>query len=143
MNTTFKHTVLASLTTALVLGLASIAFAAPIRNSIERRQSPGRGFWQNDRPVAAYRMPAAQQPAGETRQSFSLEGVTFQVGDMAQVAAESASLKIKTDVLADVHNGEEFKVLEVQGPWVGAEIQVNGAPVRGWIHHSQLRPAGD
>lgn len=47
MNLKFRSLIIVGMLTA-TLGVASVAEAKKIRSTVERRQQPGRGFWEDD-----------------------------------------------------------------------------------------------
>lgn len=131
-----KKVLFAALAATLVVSLSSLTWAAPYRNPIRRPHA--NGSWQDDAgPNTTYVQPASTQ----TRQAFSYDAMQFKAGDMAKLS-RTANLMVERNVLATVKSGQEFKVLDVQGPWVAAQVNVDGKPVRGWFYYNRVAPAG-
>jgi hypothetical protein len=59
-------------------------------------------------------------------------------GDAVVVAEEGASLRLGDRTLATLSAGRELRVLKVQGPWVGASVDVDGQKVAGWVWMNHL-----
>lgn len=76
------------------------------------------------------------QPRVDSRQgqaNTALSDQSFKAGDRVVVATDSAPLMIGTRSLGAVPKGTEFAVLKVQGPWVGASVQIDGQTKSGWV----------
>lgn len=122
---------------AAVMGallLPSFLLAGP-RSPIERRLRPGRGFWEDERPVR-YR---AVRPV-EQRFSYAPR---FDAGDKVMTTRRT-DLRLGEKTLAKIKRGEKFEVLEVRGPWLKAELEREGKQVRGWVwdrHVNELSQA--
>ena len=62
----------------------------------------------------------------------------FKAGDTAVVAKAAAELKVGNRVVASVPQGTQFKVLAVQGTWIGASVEQKGQKFSGWIANADL-----
>jgi outer membrane protein assembly factor BamB len=54
------------------------------------------------------------------------------------VTIDSAALRLGEAVVAELPKGTEFRVLKVQGDWVGGSAIVNGKKAAGWVQKGQL-----
>jgi len=72
------------------------------------------------------------------RQSYSYQPMTFHAGDKVVVSADHANLMKGMDTVATVNKGQAFDILKVQGPWLGAEIEMDGKKLTGWIWSQQV-----
>lgn len=72
----------------------------------------------------------------ETRQSYAYQPAAFGVGDQVVVSVDEAKLMKGTDALASVKKGQSFQVREIQGPWLGTEIERDGRTIKGWVWYN-------
>lgn len=128
--------VLPSLVAAAVVAGSSLVDAAEQRSTIERRLRPGAGLLAPSQPDRGSRDPVL-----DICERVSGDRVRFVAGDAAQVAVAETDVKGEREVLATVQSGRQVEVIDVAGPWVAAQVDVDGKPVRGWIWHEHLRPA--
>lgn len=63
--------------------------------------------------------------------------VSVRAGDEVVVTGGTALMR-GTRTLATLSRGQRLKVLQVEGPWVGAAVTVNGRPVPGWVWHRRV-----
>lgn len=54
------------------------------------------------------------------------------------VNESAASLMLGRRVLANIARGQQLEVLQVQGPWIGTAVTVNGRKTGGWVWRGQL-----
>lgn len=67
----------------------------------------------------------------------------FQAGDKVVVAVDGAKLVKGSETLATLKKGDAFDVLKVQGPWLGAQFDINGKKTSGWIAMSEVQTPAD
>lgn len=66
----------------------------------------------------------------------------LQAGDEAVVNSNVTPLKIGEKTLGTLGRGERFKIIEVQGPWLGARVTVDGIERLGWIWRDSVTTPG-
>ena len=66
---------------------------------------------------------------------------TFQPGDEVVFTAERAKLMVGHQTVGTATAGQRLKVLKVEGPWVGTQIDVAGNLVGGWIRNELVTTA--
>lgn len=57
----------------------------------------------------------------------------LRAGDEAVVNHATTPLKIGHETLATLAHGQRFKIIEVQGPWLGTRVTVGDGERLGWI----------
>lgn len=67
----------------------------------------------------------------------------FQAGDKVVVAVDGANLVKGSETLGTLKKGDAFEVLKVQGPWLGAQIEINGKKTSGWVSLNQVQAQSD
>lgn len=84
------------------------------------------------------------QPDVPLQSGFQQQGqmtpLPIHTGERVQVAAPNAQLMLGSQALASLNRGQMLRVLNMQGPWVGATADVNGDAISGWVHISHLAP---
>lgn len=65
--------------------------------------------------------------------SLAAAAATLQPGDEAVVSDNGTPLKIGNDTLLTLSRGQRFKVIQIQGPWVGGRVSVDGQERAGWV----------
>lgn len=79
----------------------------------------------------SYRYALAQP---QVTRSFSYAPApTLRAGDEVVVMAARANLMLGYQAVGTSNAGQHLKVLNVEGPWVGTQIDANGKPIGGWI----------
>lgn len=68
-----------------------------------------------------------------TASSLAATAATLQPGDEAVVSQDGTPLKIGHDTLATLARGQRFKVLKIEGAWVGGRVSVDGQEKLGWV----------
>lgn len=66
----------------------------------------------------------------------------LQAGDEAVVNNDATPLKIGEKTLGTLGRGERFKIIEIQGPWLGARVTVGGTERLGWIWRDSVTTPG-
>ncbi|HJT36581.1 MAG TPA: hypothetical protein VJ783_31450, partial [Pirellulales bacterium] len=66
----------------------------------------------------------------------------LKAGDEAVVNSDATPLKIGEKTLGTLGRGERFKIIEVQGPWLGARVTVDGGERLGWIWRDSVTTPG-
>lgn len=79
------------------------------------------------------------QPGAE----HSHHAAMFHTGDKAVVAVDGAKLLKGSETLGTLKKGDAFDVLKVQGPWLGAQFDINGKKTSGWIAMSEVQAPAD
>jgi hypothetical protein len=83
-----------------------------------------------------YRAYTPAPAAPQVTRSFSYAPApTLKAGDEMVVTAARANLMVGPQTVGAAAAGQHLKVLKVEGPWVGTQIEVNGKPVGGWIRN--------
>lgn len=77
----------------------------------------------------------------EVETAYSRLALPFEVGDQIVVARESARLMRGRDVLGSLPSGEQMRVLQIRGPWVGVVGKIAGRETGGWLWYSHVAPA--
>ena len=148
MNTQLKKlaTFSAAIFAVTLLSITSPVYAQ--RDAGAKARGDFESFWGPRYQSRSYspgyletRRSFSYQPQVEARQSFSYEPAPFHVGDKVIVSANDTKLMKGTDILAVVKKGETFEVGQVEGPWLGAEIAMDGNKFKGWIWHKHVASA--
>jgi len=79
--------------------------------------------------------------AADEDRSFAYEPPNVRQGDTVVVASAKASLMRGRNVVGTAAKGCKLKVLRVQGPWVGTQLDTDRGQVGGWIWYSDVAPA--
>ena len=66
----------------------------------------------------------------------------IQRGDTVVVSKDGARLRLKERVVATLSKGQQLKVHQVSGRWLGTYLVVDGAKKGGWIHMSDVALPG-
>jgi hypothetical protein len=85
-----------------------------------------------------------RRPASpEVETVYSRIPLPFVVGDQVVVARESARLMRGRDVIGSVPAGEQLRVVQIRGPWVGVAATVAGREVGGRLWYSHVAAADE
>ena len=143
-----RYGFLAAITAAMVVSISSPASAQRDAGAKARGEF-GTGFWDRQYQPRTYspgfiesRRSFSYEPQIETRRSYSYEPAAFDVGEDV-VSLRPTRLMKGTRTLATVEGGQEFQVLDVEGPWLGAEIEVDGEKIKGWVWHRHVASAAE
>ncbi len=60
--------------------------------------------------------------------------------DLVRIDVDGTKLMRGHKVLATLREGQELKVLKVQGPWLGTSVVVDGQKLSGWVPLRQITP---
>ncbi|MBI3465346.1 MAG: hypothetical protein HY000_20150 [Planctomycetes bacterium] len=90
-----------------------------------------RGGGGGDRGYRSYKYAPAQP---QVTRSFSYAPApAYKAGDEVVVTAGRANLMIGNRAVGAASAGQHLRVLQVEGHWVGAQIEANGKQIGGWI----------
>lgn len=81
------------------------------------------------------------QPAREADEAYSVQPLPFGVGDEVTVVSDAAHLMRGRRALGTIPPGQQLRVLQIRGPWIGVATEVDGREVGGWLWYSQLAAA--
>jgi hypothetical protein len=83
--------------------------------------------------------PTIASPAAY--EAFSVEPLAFGAGDTVTVVGDNARLMMGSRTLGSLSSGQEIRVHQIRGPWVGTVANIDGRNVGGWVWYSQVAPA--
>ena len=135
-------------TLAVVLVPVSLTEAQPrdagarIRGEVGQAAGTQSRTRQRDYSVGRSRAVRPEATA-EVETAYSRLALPFEVGDQIVVARESARLMRGRDVLGSLPSGEQMRVLQIRGPWVGVVGKIAGREIGGWLWYSHVTPAGE
>jgi HEAT repeat protein len=89
------------------------------------------------REAAAQALAAVGQPAAGTASAAEAPPI----GSVVVPKAEGAKLQMGRRVLAKLPSGSRITVLQLKGDWLGVEVTIDGKPVIGWVHKTDVAPA--
>jgi hypothetical protein len=131
----------------VVMALASLsglsyATAQPRNASSKFRGEIGRPSARTEvtRTIRPALVPDAGTVASAATESYSIEPLPFEVGDKVKVVRQRADLFRGRRVLGSVEKGQEIRVVQIRGPWVGTVAQVDGQEIGGWVWYSHIAP---
>ena len=94
--------------------------------------------------VSENRTHGSQSDVPKSRErSFSHQPASkdsFIVGGRALIAGADVKLMRGRDVSATLPKGQEVRILQVQGPWLGTSIEMDGVKKSGWVLASKAAP---
>lgn len=137
--------VLSLVVATAVSGLWSTQAMAQRDAGAKARGDYGRGFWNttNNSSVSSgavyYRQPMAASANSQQYRSFSYEPTTIHKGDSVVVDRENVNMMLGSKSLGTLPKDTKFDVIKVTNGWLGAEVEVNGQKMKGWIWNQNVR----
>jgi tetratricopeptide (TPR) repeat protein len=86
-----------------------------------------------------HRAEGIRKTAGEIQSTGRLPSGVLRVA----ITSASVDVKDESTVVATVHKGDQFDVVQVNGPWYGIVVSVRDKPQTGWVHYQDLAVATD
>ncbi len=144
MNTQRTLTAFAAIAAATLLMIGSPAYGqrdagAKIRgdysfgSAAPQPRTYSRGFVETQRSFS-------YEPAEPSaiRRSYSYVADLFAVGDKVVVSSNEAKLMSGTDTRGMLDKGMTFEVRQVEGPWLGTKIEIDGKKISGWVWYGSV-----
>jgi hypothetical protein len=134
----------------LMLHLVSLLEAQPRDAGAKMRGEVGRATRSVGRATRSQSrvLPRASTPSTARGQSDETVGIDtaysrialpFEVGDTVVVARESARLMRGRRVLGSLPSGNQLRVVQIRGPWVGVVAPIAGRETGGWLWYSHVK----
>jgi len=133
---------------AAVTGLCSSEAMAQRDAGSKARGEFGKGFWSStnrgsssavNRGYYSSPQPANSVTNSQDYRSFSYEPVAINRGDSVVVDRDNVNMMLGNQSLGNVPKDTTFKVIQVTNGWLGAEIDMNGRKVKGWVWNKNVR----
>ena len=126
------------------LGLAVAMFAAAMLAMVPEanawpvnRHHPGRSSGMS---VQSWLASGGFASRTHTIRSFSYEPAALAPGDAVVITAENVGIMSGRTTLGVAAKGDRFIVKQVVGSWLGANLEVDGKQINGWVWSPHVEP---